>query len=215
MASKLTSRTIALIVLGASIVVAAGWYFLLYQPAQARLEAVRTEIAGLEDRKRTGENARRNVVQLCGTVADLRLEKAAFLRKLPRTEELSGLLTELRDRIATNEGLLQNVARSRDGDAGLPAGVRSISVDLGVRATFANFYSILAAVEQLQRFSKMRTLAMTVDQQALSFDPDLNAQMRLTAYVYDAPVEPGADAEPADVANPVCQAAPLADRSAR
>lgn len=210
MATKLTSRTIAFIVLAASVVIAVSWYFMMYQPAVAQLETIRAEIATLEDRKRVGENARRNVVQLCSTVAELRVEKAAFLRKLPRTEQLSGLLTELRDRIATNKGLLQNVARSRDNDASLPAGVTAISLSLGVRATFGDFYSILASVENLQRFSKMRTLALTVDQQATTFDPNLNAQMRLTAFVYDAPADGADTAEPTDVANPVCQATPAA-----
>jgi type IV pilus assembly protein PilO len=207
MLSRLSSRYIAFGVVALSLAFAAAWYFLLYQPGLANAQIIRDEISKLEDQKAVGERARANIAQLCGVVGNLRVQQTAFLRALPRTEDISTLLNELRGTIQNNSAQLNSV--SRGGGAAqtvaLPQGVRSIGINLGVEGTFSSFYGVLAAVEALQRFSKVETVSLGLSSQGDSFNPRLNAQMAMTTFVYDNPNRENLQAQ---VENPLCQSAP-------
>jgi Tfp pilus assembly protein PilO len=209
MLSRLSSRYIAFGVVALSLVFAAAWYFLLYQPGLANAQVIRDEISKLEDEKAVGERARANIAQLCGVVGNLRVQQTAFLRALPRTEDISTLLNELRGTIQGNSAQLNSVSRSAGAAQAsalpLPPGVRAISINLGVEGTFGSFYGVLAAVEALQRFSKVETVSLGLSSQGDSFNPKLNAQMAMTTFVYD---NPNRDNLQAQAENPLCQSAP-------
>ncbi len=207
MLSRLSSRYIAFGVVALSLVFAAAWYFLLYQPGLANAQVIRDEIAKLEEEKATGERARANIAQLCGVVGNLRVQQTAFLRALPRTEDISTLLNELRGTIQGNSAQLNSVSRSPGAAQAtpLPVGVRAISINLGVEGTFGSFYGVLAAVEALQRFSKVETVSLGLSSQSDSFNPKLNAQMAMTTFVYD---NPNRDNLQSQAENPLCQSAP-------
>lgn len=208
--SRLTSRYIAFIVIALSLLTAGLWYFLMYQPGVTTAEDLRLKISELEEKKSVGERARTNIAQMCGVVANLRVQQAAFLRALPRTEELSTLLGELRNTIASNAAQLNTISRSAGGAATsttpLPPGVRSVGINLGVEGTFGSFYGVLAAVEALQRFSKVETVSLGLGTTSNdTANPRLNAQMALTTYVYD---NPNRDNTQVSAENPLCQSAP-------
>ncbi len=209
--SRLTSRSIAFIVIALSLLTAGLWYFLMYQPGLTTADDLRLKISELEEKKAVGERARANIARLCGEVANLRVQQAAFLRALPRTEELSSLLGELRNTIAANAAQLNTISRSAGGVLGastapLPQGVRSVGINLGVEGTFGSFYGVLAAVEALQRFSKVETVSLGLGATGSdNANPRLNAQMALTTYVYD---NPNRDNTQVSAVNPLCQSAP-------
>ncbi len=207
MLSRLSSRYIAFGVVALSLVFAAAWYFLLYQPGLANAQVIRDEISKLEEQKAVGERARANIAQLCGVVGNLRVQQTAFLRALPRTEDISTLLNELRGTIQGNSAQLNSVSRSPGAAqaTALPPGVRAVSINLGVEGTFGSFYGVLAAVEALQRFSKVETVSLGLSSQGDSFNPKLNAQMAMTTFVYD---NPNRDNLQSQVENPLCQSAP-------
>jgi type IV pilus assembly protein PilO len=207
MLSRLSSRYIAFGVVALSLVFAAAWYFLIYQPGLANAQIIRDEVSKLEEQKAVGERARANIAQLCGVVGNLRVQQTAFLRALPRTEDISTLLNELRGTIQGNSAQLNSVSRSAGAASTvpLPAGVRPISINLGVEGTFGSFYGVLAAVEALQRFSKVETVSLGLSSQGDSFNPKLNAQMAMTTFVYD---NPNRDNLQSQVENPLCQSAP-------
>ncbi len=209
MLSRLSSRYIAFGVVALSLVFAAAWYFLLYQPGLANAQVIRDEIAQLEDKKAVGERARANIAQLCGVVGNLRVQQAAFLRALPRTEDVSTLLNDLRITIQNNSAQLNSISKGASSAASsatpLPAGVRSLGINLGVEGTFGSFYGVLAAVEALQRFSKVETVSLGLSSQGDSFNPKLNAQMAMTTFVYDNPNRENLQAQQE---NPLCQSAP-------
>lgn len=207
MLSRLSSRYIAFGVVALSILLAVAWYFLMYTPGLANAQTIRDEISKLEEQKAVGERARANIGQLCGVVGNLRVQQAAFLRALPRTEDVSTLLNELRITIQNNSAQLNSISRSGGpaGGAALPQGVRSLGINLGVEGTFSSFYGVLAAVEALQRFSKVETVSLGLSSQGDSFNPKLNAQMSMTAFVYDNPNRENLQAQ---AENPLCQSAP-------
>lgn len=209
MLSRLSSRYIAFGVVALSLIFAATWYFLLYQPGLANAQVIRDEISKLEEQKAVGERARANIAQLCGVVGNLRVQQAAFLRALPRTEDVSNLLNDLRITIQNNSAQLNSISKGASSATStttpLPAGVRSLGINLGVEGTFSSFYGVLAAVEALQRFSKVETVSLGLSSQGDSFNPRLNAQMAMTTFVYDNPNRENLQAQEE---NPLCQSAP-------
>ena len=210
MLSKLTSRHVAMIVIGLCALLGVLWYSTIYSGTQASIQTLQTEIGdpnapdptSLLGQKRTGETARANVTQLCATVANLQAEQTAFFQKLPPTEQLARLLTELSDKIAASGAQLNSITRSAGGGstANLPAGVRSVGLNMAIEGSWGAMRKVLASVEEMQRFSKVDTVNLTMGGEAKTFDPKLTAQMAVTTYIYDTPANAAAQ-----TANPLCQ----------
>ena len=201
MVSRLSSRNIAFIVIGASILIAIIWYFLLYSPAQAQAETLRTEIQDLQAQKTIGETAKRNIVALCASVAEAQAQKAEFLQSLPNTEQVGPLIEALRRQVNGNEGQLSTVSRSSGQTANLPAGVKAMSVTLGVEGTWGAVFSILRSIEGLQRFTKVENVSLGLSGAPNTFNPRLVSQLAMTTYVYDAANR----AQAAEQVAPSCQ----------
>ena len=154
MLANLTTRMIAFIVIGASLLIALVWYLTAYQSAQTTIAEITTQIEELEAKKQVGENAQRNVIRLCGVVAGLEADKANFLNSLPSSEQFSKLLTSFRTQIATNKGQLNSITRQLGAGGGIviPAGIRAVNLTLALEGTYSSLFGILVALEQQQRF---------------------------------------------------------------
>jgi Tfp pilus assembly protein PilO len=195
MLANLSSRIIAFIVIGVSLLAALVWYLTAYQSAQTTIAEFATEIQDLEAKKQVGENAQRNVIRLCGVVAGLEADKANFLNSLPSNEQFSKLLTSVKNQIGNNKGQLNSITRQlgAGNSAVIPASIRAINLNLGLEGTYGSLYGILVALEQQQRFLSVDNLSFnqaTVVPNASKTEisnPKLSSTLNIVAYVYDDP----------------------------
>jgi type IV pilus assembly protein PilO len=210
MLSRLSSRNIALIIVGVCALLGILWWTLLFTPTQANIGTLQTEIGdelapapeSLLGRKQVGERARANVTQLCGTVASLKTEQAVFLQKLPDRTKLADLIDDLKNKILASGAEINSISPSAGNAANLPAGVRTLNLALALDGTWSSITNVLQSVESLQRFSKIETLSLSTST-ANSFNPKLGTQIAMTTYVYDNPATANSSAVTGE--NVLCQ----------
>ena len=210
MLSRLSSRNIALIIVGVCALLGILWWTLLFTPTQANIAALQTEIGdelaptpeSLRGRKQVGERARANVTQLCGTVASLKTEQAVFLQKLPDRTKLADLIDDLKNKILASGAEISSISPSAGTAANLPAGVRTLNLALALDGTWSSITNVLQSVESLQRFSKIETVSLSTSA-ANSFNPKLGTQIAMTTYVYDNPATANSSAVTGE--NVLCQ----------
>jgi Tfp pilus assembly protein PilO len=218
MLANLSSRIIAFIVIGISVLIALVWYLTLYQSAQTTIADLTTQIDALEAKKQVGENAQRNVVRLCGVVAGLEREKISFLAQLPSSEQFSVLLAGVRNNIASNQGQLNSIARqlATAGTSPIPAGIRAVNLTLNLEGTYSSLFGILVALEKQQRFLSVQNLNFAQATQAFSSNtnidpktitnPKLTSSLNIAAYVYDDP-----NRNTQSNVNPICTGLPTSE----
>jgi Type II secretion system (T2SS), protein M subtype b len=217
MVANLSSRIIAFIVIGLSLLVALIWFLTAYQSAQTTIADITSQIQDLEAKKQVGENAQRNVIRLCGVVAGLEVDKANFLNSLPSSEQFSKLLTNIRTQIASNKGQLNSITRQLGvgGGTTIPAGIRAVNLTLALEGTYSSLFGILVALEQQQRFLSVDNLSFNQGSQAPNADPALIANPKLSsnlsiaAYVYDDP-----NRNTQTNTNPICTGLPTSETPA-
>ena len=217
MLANLSSRMIAFIVIGASLLIALVWYLTAYQSAQTTIADITTQIEELEAKKQVGENAQRNVIRLCGVVAGLEADKASFLNSLPSSEQFSKLLTSIRTQIATNKGQLNSITRQLGAGGGIviPAGIRAVNLTLALEGTYSSLFGILVALEQQQRFLSVDNVSFnqiaqtTNTDKALITNPKLSSNLSIAAYVYDDP-----NRNTQSNINPICTGLPTSETPA-
>jgi Tfp pilus assembly protein PilO len=216
MLANLSSRIIAFIVIGLSVLIALIWYLTAYQSAQTTIADLDTQIDALEAKKQVGENAQRNVVRLCGVVAGLEREKTSFLAQLPSSEQFSVLLSGIRNNIASNQGQLNSIARqlATAGTSAIPTGIRAVNLTLNLEGTYGSLFGILVALEKQQRFLSVQNLNFSQATQAFSTEidpktitnPKLTSSLNIAAYVYDDP-----NRNTQSNVNPICIGLPTSE----
>ncbi len=216
MLANLSSRIIAFIVIGISVLIALVWYLTAYQSAQTTIADLSTQIDALEAKKQVGENAQRNVVRLCGVVAGLEREKVSFLAQLPSSEQFSVLLAGVRNNIASNQGQLNSIARqlATAGTSPIPAGIRAVNLTLNLEGTYSSLFGILVALEKQQRFLSVQNLNFSQATQAFTTEvdpktitnPKLTSSLNIAAYVYDDP-----NRNTQSNVNPICTGLPTSE----
>jgi type IV pilus assembly protein PilO len=210
MLSRLSSRNIALIIVGVCALLGILWWTLLFTPTQANIATLQTDIGdelaptpeSLRGRKQVGERARANVTQLCSTVASLKTEQAVFLQKLPDRTKLADLIDDLKNKILASGAEINSISPSAGNAANLPAGVRTLNLALALDGTWSSITNVLQSVESLQRFSKIETVSLSTST-ANSFNPKLGTQIAMTTYVYDNPATANSSAVTGE--NVLCQ----------
>jgi type IV pilus assembly protein PilO len=213
MLANLSSRMIAFIVIGLSLLVALIWYLTLYQSAQTTIADLSTQIDALEAKKQVGENAQRNVIRLCGVVAGLETDKVNFLSSLPSSEQFSKLLTSIRTQIANNKGQLNSINRQLGAGSNsvIPAGIRAVNLTLTLEGTYSSLFGILVALEQQQRFLNVDNVSFQTTQSnsadsASNANPKLSSNLSIAAYVYDDP-----NRNTQTNVNPICVGLPTSE----
>ena len=184
---NLRQRDIAIVVVVLSVVAAALWYFYMYQPSQDRVAQLEAEIERLETEIRRGEDARRNLPDLRLAVALLEEERRAFLAQLPRESEVAALIDALR---VSAEGAGVTVRSFSQGTAQTNVqDVRAIGFSVSADGTFVESMGFLDLLENLQRFTKLNTVGLSVTSDE-SDDPGLATSVGFTVYVFTG-ADPG------------------------
>lgn len=179
--SKLKQRDIALIVVIVTLLAGLLWYLYMYKPTLENIASLEGTRDRLEADVRRGEAAQRNLPLLREEVALLELERAAFLAQLPRENEVADLLEQVQLAAGDAGVILERISQGSVNES--IADVRPLSFDLATTGDYLNTMSFLLALEDLQRFTKIRQIGLSTNTDELD-DPPLDGSFALTVYVY-------------------------------
>jgi Tfp pilus assembly protein PilO len=178
---SLRQRDIALALVVLTILGGVLWYFYLYGPSQERIVELEGEIQRLDVEIRRGEDARRNLPDLRLAVALLEEERRVFLSQLPTESQVAALIDSLRVS-AIDTGLeLQSFGQS--GATTTVQDVRAIGFSVNGNGAFAESMGFLGILENLQRFTKINTVALSTSQDDTD-DPLLGLSVNFDVYVF-------------------------------
>ncbi len=186
--SKLRQRDIALIVLALVVIAAAVWYFYMYRPTLDRVSLLENDVMRLQLEVTRGEAAERNLDALREEVAILEQERLEFLSELPLESDVSGLLEQVRTS-AEAAGLVLNQL-SQGSITESIADVRPVAFDFVTSGNYLETMDFLRALEDLQRYAKIRQVGLSAGSEPGVEDPVLDSNFALTFYVYTGP-DPG------------------------
>ncbi len=184
---KLRQRDIAIVVLVLTVIAGALWYFYLYQPSQERIAELEATITRLETDIRRGEDARRNLPDLRLAVAMLEEERRVFLSQLPKESQVADLIDALRNSSEAAGVTIRSFAQG-SGQSNVQD-VRAIGFNVSADGRFAESMGFIDLLENLQRFTKLNTVGLSVASDD-SDDPDLNTAVGFTVYVFTG-TDPG------------------------
>ncbi len=183
---NLRQRDIAIILIVSTVVAGVLWYFYMYQPSQDRIAGLEGDIVRLETEIRRGEDARRNLPDLRLAVALLEEERRVFLSQLPTESQVAALIDSLR---LTSEQAGTVINSFAQGTAQTNVqNVRAIGFSIATAGTFAQTMGFIDTLEDLQRFTKLNTVGLSVAEDEV--DPVLNSAVGFTIYVFTG-TDPG------------------------
>lgn len=186
---NLRQRDIALVCIALTVLAAVLWYFYMYRPTLLEAQELEQDISTLTAQVARGEAARRNLPTLRLEVAQLEREREIFLSQLPRESEVAALLDQLRESAADADVEVMGIGQ---GNVSEPIqDVRPIGFNLNSVGTFSQTMSFLGELEELQRFTKIRQVALNVPGDAGGNDPELSSNFAFTVYVFTGN-DPGA-----------------------
>lgn len=178
----LRQRDVALIIIVLTVLLGLLWYFYMFRPAEERIVDLEAQIEQLNADIRVGEIARANIAQLEQELERLELEREAFLAELPLESEVASLIDQLRFGAEDADVTFSSVSKSGSNNEQIQ-GVRPIGFSVATRGAYPNTMSFLNILESLQRFTKIRQVGLSVEEQGID-DPALNASYDFTIYVY-------------------------------
>lgn len=189
---NLKQRDIAIIFVVLSIVAAVLWYFYMYQPTQDQIESLEADIQRIDQQIERGEAARRNLPDLRLAVAELEQDRREFLAQLPRESEVAALIDQLRVSASDADVIIQSFSQGGGQNEGIDD-VRAIGFNVATNGTFPETMAFLGILEQLQRFTKINQVSLSVAEQNVD-NPELNSNYNFTVYVFTGE-DPGEGSE--------------------
>ena len=178
---SLRQRDVALLVLAATVLGAALWYFYLYKPVQTRIGALESEIAQIDLQIQRGEAAQANLPILREAVEELKADGRAFLEQLPRENNIAALIEELKMGAENASVTLDAISRGSGGEE--VQDVRPISISIATQGNYAQTMTFLETLETLRRFTKIGQVGLSLQDEG-SDDPTLSATYAFTVYVF-------------------------------
>lgn len=177
---RLKQRDWAIILIVLSVLGAGLWYWFMYRPTQDRIAELEAEIARLDTQIERGEAARRNLPALRLAVAELEQDRREFLAQLPTESEVADYIDSLRLSAADADVIVNSLGQGGGGEN--IQDVRPIGFNLATSGPFAETMAFLGTLEELQRFTKINQVSLSVSEQV--DDPSLNANFGFTVYVF-------------------------------
>lgn len=192
MFAKLAPQYLFALAAALFVVVLALFYTLVIQPRYAQISSLRDDLSARQLTETQYRSASAAVPNLRTTVARLEVERSEFLRALPPTTRFAQVVEQLRANVSAAGAEMGNLsfAPAATGSVTLPAGVRSVGINMNVSGTFPQLFQVLRSLETQNRFTTVSTLGLQLPT-ATSFNPSLEGTMGLTVYTYD-PAQTGA-----------------------
>ena len=159
----------------------------MYQPTRENIVVLSTQIEDLDRRIRQGEEAVRNLEDLCLTVAELEQDRRNFLAQLPLESEIANLIDQLRFSASESDVLITNFSQG-SGNVDIED-VRAIGFTISSLATFFETMTFLGFLEDLQRFTKINQVSLSAGD-GLTANPQLSANYNFIVYVFTG-TDPG------------------------
>ena len=178
---NLRQRDVALLVLAATVLGAALWYFYLYKPVQARIGALQNEMTELDLQITRGEAAQATLPILREAVEELKADGRAFLEQLPRENNIAALIDELKTGAESASVTLDAISRGSGGEE--VQDVRPIGINISTQGTYAQTMTFLETLETLRRFTKIGQVDLSLQDEGV-LDPALSATYTFTVYVF-------------------------------
>ena len=209
MFAKLSPRDTLLIVLALCLLGVVGWYVLYYQSREQGIVDAQTQLDDSVTKLATYRAASSALPTLRTEVAGLQSQRDLFFQALPQTQNIGSVVAAVQRSVEGVGGELTNLTVSPATVAGLPVGVRPISLNMAITAKFQPTFQLLRNVETMSRFSTVSALALNLPAPD-SLDPKLSSTMTMTVYTFD-PAQAGGAARAAGApAAPTAPAAPVA-----
>ncbi len=209
MFAKLSPRDTLLIVLALCLLGVVGWYVLYYQSREQVIVDAQTQLDDSVTKLATYRAASSALPTLRTEVAGLQSQRDLFFQALPQTQNIGSVVAAVQRSVEGVGGELTNLTVSPATVAGLPVGVRPISLNMAITAKFQPTFQLLRNVETMSRFSTVSALALNLPAPD-SLDPKLSSTMTMTVYTFD-PAQAGGAARAAGApAAPTAPAAPVA-----
>lgn len=207
MLTKLTSspRNVFLLALVLCVVVLLMWYTFRFKTRQQEIADLQSQVDTLNSQMLQLRGAQAQLPALREAVAKLKVDQDKFLAALPTTANFGSVLDELRLTTAASGAKMTTFSVASGNTTGLPAGVRPISLNVGLDGKFAQLFQTLRSIETMGRFTTVNNLGLQMAT-ADSFDPNLQGTLGLTVYTYDPTHAPTAGAS----STPQAPAAPSA-----
>lgn len=189
---NLRQRDVALIVLALVLLAGFLWYLYMYRPTLDNIATLENEAERLNLEITRGEAAQRNLPTLREEVALLELERLAFLAELPRESDVAGLLQQVRESAAAANVVLNQLSQTNINES--LTDVRPLGFDFSTSGGYMETMEFLRALEDLQRYTKIRQVGLNRGSDLSQDDPALAGTFSLTVYVYTG-ADPGGAAQ--------------------
>lgn len=180
---NLRQRDWAIIAIILTVAAGAAWWYFMYQPTQDRIAVLEVEIDELEAEVARGEAARRNLPDLREAVARLEVDRRRFLSEIPNERELASLFASLRE-TAVQTGVTFDAYNAPSVDDGNIDDVTELTFDFTTQGTYPETVAFLRALEDLQRFTQIESVDLTLDDEANPGDPTIGASYEFRVFVY-------------------------------
>ncbi|ADY25848.1 General secretion pathway protein M [Deinococcus proteolyticus MRP] len=183
--TRLDPKYIFFLALALSFLVLGLWYTFRYQARQQEIATLKTDIEAAELKVSQYRQAEARLPALREEVAGLRQERAEFVAALPQNNEMAQLLGEMRGNAQASGTQIRGVnVAGGPATADLPGGVRPIPISMTLAGTYGEVFRTLRAMETMNRFTTIDQLTLQ-SPEATSFNPELGGTLNMTVYTFD------------------------------
>lgn len=186
---NLRQRDIAIITVVLTVLLAVAWYFLMYKPTQEEIVQRESRIASLQIELTRAERAKAVLPALRLELAAAEQARRDFLAELPLESEQAEVILQLREAAAESDVELLAIRRGASNET--VQDVRPIGYTLNTTGSYAQSMGFLRRLEELERFTKIRSVRLAGAEGGSPTDPLLNATFDFTVYVFTGE-DPGA-----------------------
>ncbi|MEM7738195.1 MAG: type 4a pilus biogenesis protein PilO [Deinococcota bacterium] len=180
---NLKQRDWAIIAIILTVLAGVAWWYFIYQPTLDRIAVLEDEIARLETEVARGEAAQRNLPALRETVARLEVDRRRFLSEIPNERDLAILFSSLRSN-AEATGVTFSEYTSPSVDEGDIDNVQELTFDFTTTGTYTETVAFLQLLENLQRFTQIEAVDLSLDNDLNAGDPEISANYTFRVFVY-------------------------------
>ncbi|GAA5502594.1 hypothetical protein Dxin01_02338 [Deinococcus xinjiangensis] len=211
--SKLPPQYLFALVLALCAAVIFLFFSMVIRPRQDTINTMRDDLTAKQTTADQYRTAAAAVPRLKASIDKLEVDRAEFVRALPVNTQFGQIIDQLRSNVGAAGATLGDLTFAPSSiQAGLPAGVRAMDINLAASGRFSQLFQMLRSLETQNRFTTVNNLDMTLPA-ATSSDPPLESTMNLTVYTYDPTQAAATAAAGTPNAAPAAAPAPAAPAS--
>jgi type IV pilus assembly protein PilO len=166
------------------VLIAVGFWMLVYTPIQEDIEQANNKLSSLEQEKERLEQLKRNQEKMSQKIADLQQELLIAREKLPASAEIPSLLQRIHNQAKTAGLEITNFERVEEEPKQYYI---KIPVSMELRGTFDELANFFYYVGRMTRIVNMSDISLTRVQKGLAQDGTLEVEATATTFRYKAP----------------------------